>query len=91
MYKIVYRIKGLTKEFESGDFGDITDKLLELKMKHHLWFVRGMHEEKENRTVFFDSDLLSKRSEVMISKNDEPLCARGSQFLCISYILCFLG
>ena len=91
MYKIVFKSRSLTEEYTSTDFGEITDKVLDLKMRHHLWFVRGMYEEREDGTVFFDVDLCDKRSELLVSKNDQPLDTRGSQFLCVNYLLCSVG
>lgn len=88
MYKIVFKSEDQTEEYLSTDFGEVTDKILELKMKHHLWFVRGMYEGRENGTAFFDVDLCDKRSEILISKNDQPLDTKGSQFLCVNYLLC---
>ena len=51
MYRIVFKSKGQIEEYLSTDFGEVTDKILELKMKHYLWFVRGMCEEKEGSTT----------------------------------------
>lgn len=90
MYRIVFKSKGQIEEYLSTDFGEVTDKILELKMKHYLWFVRGMCEEKEGSTIFFDTDC-HMRSEIQISKDNRPLDAKGSQFLCVNYLLCFVG
>ena len=91
MYKIVFKSGNQKEEHLSTDFGEVTDKILEIKIKHQLWFVRGMYESREDGTVFFDVDLCDKRSEVVISKNDLPLDIRGSRFLCVSYLLCSVG
>ena len=73
MYKILFKSEGQTEEYLSTDFGEVTDKVIEIKMKHHLWFVRGMYENREDGTAFFDVDLCDKRSEILISKNNLPL------------------
>jgi hypothetical protein len=91
MYKIVFKTRDTTEEFNSTDFGEITNKILEIKNKYPLWFVRGMYKETEQGTVFMDADLDDSQSLVAVSKDNQPLDTSGSHFLCVSYLLCSIG